>query len=286
MPERWQDEEAEGYQVGSAGQRSRPGQSAKAPAPEVAIEGQQAGPLHRQHDWHLGPIGLQGVGQSLPDENGPCGPNGGCQEVRKGKKPPEVLIDSLGREGGTFTQLLKAIQNSLAVKPKMAGTTDMLGPKKGLPSGEQLRAGSGLDDAREAVSTDRPEVKGISKNEGPAGLGEVGMGSRMTRAISEKMKLIREGRRWQIVRQAKRGQPSRPKRRQRGCSQRDKAPPKMRGPLKPVRGKGSTAALSSRTGLKAMGITVRSPTVSAKPCVREMAGVFPRVESANDDFAN
>ena len=70
------------------------------------------------------------------------------QEVREGKKPPKVLIDSLGGEGDSVTQLLKAVKNGLAVKPQMARTADVLSPKEGLPSGKQFRTGSGLNNAR------------------------------------------------------------------------------------------------------------------------------------------
>ena len=112
------------------------------------------------------------------------------------------------------------------------------------------------------------------------------MGARVTRTISEQVKFIREGRRWQVVGQAKRGQTGSPQGGQGESPQRDKAPPEMRGPLKPVRGKGQTTALGGRTGLKAMGVTVRSPTVATEPSIRKMTGMLTRVEGADDNFAD
>ena len=102
------------------------------------------------------------------------------QEVRKGKKSPEVLIDSLGGERCALKKLLKPVKDRLAIKPKMTWAPNVVGPQESLPSSEQFGAGSRLDDAREALSTDGPEVVGVGKNEGPAGLSKVRMGSRVT----------------------------------------------------------------------------------------------------------
>ena len=56
----------------------------------------------------------------------------------------------------------------------------MVGPQESLPSREQFSAGSRLDDARKALRADGPEVVGVGKDEGPAGLSKVWMGSRVT----------------------------------------------------------------------------------------------------------
>ena len=75
------------------------------------------------------------------------------QEVRKGKKPPEILVDTLGGERRSLMQLLEAIEDRLAIQPKITGASHMLGPtKEGLPSGKQFRSGNRLDNAGEALS--------------------------------------------------------------------------------------------------------------------------------------
>ena len=93
-------------------------------------------------------------------------------------------------------QLEEAIEDRLAIEPKVTWPANMLSPQEGLPSGEQFRAGSWLDNARQALSADGPKVKGIGKDESPSCLGKVRMGSRMTRAIREQMELFREWGGW------------------------------------------------------------------------------------------
>ena len=100
------------------------------------------------------------------------------------------------------------------------------------------------------------------------------MGSWVTGAVSEQVKLSREWRRRQMVGQAERGQASGPERRQGGSPQRNQSPTEVSGPPEPVRRKRRTASLGDRAGLKAVGITIWGSTVATKASVSKVTGVL------------
>ena len=172
-------------------------------------------------------------------------------------------------------EFVEAVKNGLTVKPQVTGAAVRRRPEESLPGREDLRPGSGLDEAWDPIGTQWPVVEGIGSHYRPSSPGKIRAVGGDAGAIGEEMDLGREipGRGVVLKRQG--AQPGLPQLGQGGRPEGQEATSQLSRPGEPVRGKGLPASRGGRAGFKAMCIAVRGLAVATGPGVGEVAGVLP-----------